>query len=117
MVRREDELINNANTDEHVAGFGLTRNPGVTLLWYTRTFDLIPDGLNKPESMDKLFMMGTPEKVEYYCKGRKATLQEIQESVDTGLPALKQLATDQGPEATSDLYKAIAKFQKYLPKE
>src|SRR5690242_9611301 len=36
MVRREDELLNNAKLVGNSAGIALTRNPGVAMLWYTR---------------------------------------------------------------------------------
>jgi len=109
MVRREDEVLDNANLQENSAGVALTRNPGVSLLWHTRTFDVIPDGRGKT-----LILMGDPEEIEFWCKGRLATRAEIDESIRTGLPALQAVAALEkgGLEA---LQEQKALFERYLP--
>jgi hypothetical protein len=60
----------------------IERNPGVTALWFARRFELveIPTGI--------LFHMGPPFHVEWYCRGRVATREEILHSINTGLPLL-----------------------------
>jgi hypothetical protein len=112
MVRREDEVSNNQKTREGSAGIAITRNPGVTMLWYTRSFEVFPDGLNK----GYLCHMGEPEKVEWYANGRTATRAEVQESIDTGLPILESLAKQQS-RGLDALKRYVDRFQKYLPKE
>lgn len=89
MVRREDEVIN----DELLlngAGIPLTRNPGVTLLWTTKTFGVFNDGKGKP-----LIHLGDPEALRWYAEGRSATRAEVIASVTSGLPALQSLAEAQ----------------------
>lgn len=109
MVRREDEVISNASMADRAAGKPITRNPGVAMLWVTRSFEVFNDGQGRP-----LISMGEPESVEWYAFGRKAKLAEVQESVDTGLPILEALArTQDGGLAALERY--VARFQRYLP--
>jgi hypothetical protein len=71
-------------------GFALQRNPGVTLLWTTKTYSVFDDGHGRP-----LITFGEPESVEWYAEGREATRQEILQSIETGMPALMALAMQQ----------------------
>ena len=109
QVRREDEVINNANLRENAPGCALTRNPGVAMLWITRQFEVFNDGKG-----GMLIQMGEPEGVEWYAYGRPATRQEVQASIDSGLPNLEAIArTQEG--AMEELRKYVARFQQYLP--
>lgn len=72
------------------AGFMLERNPGVTLLWTTKTYSVFDDVHGRP-----LITFGEPESVEWIAEGRKATRAEILHSIDTGMPALVALAQTQ----------------------
>ena len=110
MVRREDELVNNTLL-QSMPGIALSRNPGVAMLWMTRTYDIFPDGKGQ-----HLIQMGEPYTVEWYCEGRPATRQEVQNSIDSGLPALVTLARQEkgGLEA---LNRYVERFQKWLPKQ
>jgi hypothetical protein len=80
MTRRPIE------TDEqiHVAGIMIERNPGVTLLYYTKRYRILKvnDGV--------LFQLGRAFKVEWFREGREATRAEVMESMRTGLPALEK---------------------------
>lgn len=109
MVRREDEEINNAKLTENAAGFALSRNPGVAMLWKTRTYDIFDDGRG-----GKLIQMGEPESVEWFACGRPATREEVQRSIDSGLPNIEAIARQErgGLEA---LAKAVERFQKWIP--
>ena len=40
MVRREDEEINNQRLRDNAAGFAITRNPGVAMIWNTRQYEV-----------------------------------------------------------------------------
>ncbi len=106
MVRREGGIA--AEAWENVAGFGLKRNPGVTMLWHTRTYDVfkVDNGV--------LIQMGEPESVEWLACGRQATRAEVLESIESGLPALEAIAKQErgGLEA---LAKSQARFDKWLP--
>lgn len=113
MVRREDEQVNNAAMRESAPGFAIARNPGVAMLWITRQYEVYPDGLGKG---GKLILMGEPERVEWYAEGRAATREEVQASIDSGLPNLEALARQEkgGIEA---LREARARLDKWLPQE
>ena len=109
MVRREDEEINNALSREKAAGKMITRNPGVSMVWITREYEMFNDGNNKP-----LIQMGEPETVEWYANGRAATREEVQASIDSGLPLLESIArTQEG--AMAELRRYVERFEKWLP--
>jgi hypothetical protein len=84
MVRREDDRINVETCKAQVAGEMIARNPGVTLLWTTRRFQVYDDGRGKP-----LIEIGDPESVVWLRLGRPATRAEVVEAIDTGLPRLE----------------------------
>ncbi len=109
MVRREDDVINNQQIREQSAGFAITRNPGIAMLWITRDYEVFPD-----MNGGHLITMGEPERVEWYREGRSATRDEVMHSIETGLPNLEAMARLErgGLEA---LQQAVARFQKYLP--
>ena len=114
MVRRED-----AFTDAHlanVAGIGLRRNPGVALIWVTRTFSVFRDDKGWP-----LLRVGDPTAVEWWCEGRAATRAEVQASVASGLPSLLALAEDEdradGTHAVQALHAQVAAVEPWYPRE
>ena len=111
MVRREDDLIDNAKMRESAPGYAIARNPGVAMLWITRQYEVYPDRLGKGRY---LIQMGEPERVEWYAEGRLATREEVMASIDSGLPNLEALARQEkgGLEA---LEKATKRFDKWLP--
>jgi hypothetical protein len=109
MVRREDEKIDNMHLRENSAGIALTRNPGVTMLWITRVFEVFYDAAHKP-----LIQMGEPESVEWYARGRVATREEVMESIESGLPALEAIAQqEKGGLAVLQRWKT--RFEKWVP--
>jgi hypothetical protein len=106
-LRREDQL--SSGNLCNVAGMPITRNPGVTLLWVTKHFDVFNDGQGKP-----LLFMGEPTRCEWYREGRAATRAEVQESIRTGLPALEAVARTE-PGAMEALARARSEFERHLP--
>ncbi|HEY1492769.1 MAG TPA: hypothetical protein VGF35_09090 [Steroidobacteraceae bacterium] len=90
MVRREDEATEQANAENHGAGIGLPRNPGVTLLWTTRDYRLFNDGRGKP-----LIRLGDARELEWFAEGRAATRAEVAASVAGGVPSLMAMAEAQ----------------------
>lgn len=109
QVRRQDDLVNNAKLVEEAAGHALSRNPGVTMLWVTREFEVFDDGKGRP-----LITMGEPERVEWVAHGRAATRAEVEESIETGLPALRAAArTEAG--WLEELERYTKRFEKWLP--
>jgi hypothetical protein len=109
MVRREDEKFGVVDLRETAPGVAITRNPGVTMLWTTRQYEVFPDGMGKV-----LIQMGEPESIEWYREGRRATTDEIRKSIDTGLPNLEAMArTEKG--GLEALSRAVKRFEKYFP--
>jgi hypothetical protein len=108
MVRREDDL--SAEIRENMAGFGIKRNPGVTMLWHTRGYEIF----RVETGNGVLITMGEPESVAWYCEGRPATRAEVLESVESGLPNLLEIARlEKG--GIEHLDRARARFEKWLP--
>jgi hypothetical protein len=100
MVRREDAFTE-ANF-RSPAGVMIERNPGVTLLWTTKSYRLSvrEDGV--------LFFVGDPESLEFYAEGRDATRAEVNASIVAGLPALVALCK------TSDDYAELVRLRRRL---
>jgi hypothetical protein len=110
MVRREDDVVNNAAFREQAAGIPIARNPGVMLLWFTREYEVFNDGKGRP-----LIMMGRPSGVEFYTRGRVATREEVDESILNGIGALETLArAEEG--GMEHLRQKQRAFEKWLPK-
>ena len=98
MIRREGGLPEKA---QNPGGIMLTRNPGVTLLWHTRSYSIV----EAPPSY--LFRIGEAFEVDWYAEGRPATRAEVEESIRTGLPSL-QACVDQEPiERREDAQRAL----------
>jgi len=111
MVRREDGAINATTMRENTAGIAIRRNPGVTMLWITREFEVILDGDRKP-----LLVMGEPHSVEWWYRKRLATREEVLRSIETGLPALEAVAA-QEPGGLVALQRCQKRIEKFLPQE
>ena len=105
MRRNEKDL-----PEGHVAGIGIRRNPGVTALWTTLSYKVW-----RAPNLGALFAIGDPEHVEYYAEGRRATREEILESMQSGLPGLMEPAVTEGPEAVAELERQCAKALELLP--
>jgi hypothetical protein len=105
-VRREANL---PEISVDAAGIAIPRNPGVTLLWYCKDYQVIrvDNGL--------LFKIPGPSQVRWFREGRKATRDEIMESINTGVPILKGMAEEEGPEALQELHRMTAAALKFVP--
>lgn len=106
MVRREDELTE-ANK-ENVAGEMITRNPGVILIWVTRSYRILKDPSGKP-----LFEIGEPEETSWWRLGRTATRSEVLESIESGILLLE--AKCDGDDDLAALNMARTKAEQLLP--
>jgi hypothetical protein len=107
-VRNERDIPEEAD----VAGIMIKRNPGVSLLWTTKSY--------KPFRADggsgALFQLGEPTDLKFYAKGRAATLAEIWESVDSGYPVLQKMAQEDGPDAMKILNQQRRLFESLVAK-
>lgn len=107
MRRRENDMPDGA---EDSAGIGIKRNPGVSLLWIAKDYQVVDDGLGKP-----LIRVGDPLEFEWWCEGRPATREEVEASVDSGLPILEAVAREQGPEALAELARRKQEAERFYP--
>lgn len=97
---------------QEAAGFGLKRNPGAVGVWITTEFRPF-----RPHAGNSgvLFRLGDPHELLWFANGREATRAEVQHSVDTGLPSLRELAVLDGPAGVAELERCIAAFWSLLP--
>jgi hypothetical protein len=94
------------------AGLMIERNPGVSLLWVTRSFRT-----TREPGGGYLFRIGSPVQLEWYAEGRTATRDEIMASIESGLPILQEQAELDGPEAVQLLAKMTERGLKLVPAE
>lgn len=107
MVRRDGDLPADAQAP---GGHAILRNPGVTCLWITRSFEVFDAGRGKP-----LITLGEPERVTWWREGRVATRGEVDASIASGLPTLLAAAKTDGPFAVEALGKQCARAERWLP--
>lgn len=96
LAKRNDRNLPNGKT---VAGIMIERNPGVTLLWVTKSYHV----MNEPDGV--LFRIGEPERVQFFREGRLATRAEVDHSIATGIDNLDRLAQREGAKAVNELEK------------
>lgn len=85
--RREDDVVN-ASCAANAPGFAITRNPGVTLIWTCRRYRVFKSPAGGSANGGRLIELSDPEHVRWYACGRPATREEVEASVESGLPAL-----------------------------
>ncbi|MBC6444599.1 MAG: hypothetical protein GDA50_04095 [Alphaproteobacteria bacterium GM202ARS2] len=85
-------------------GHPIKRNPGVTLLWTTKSYQV--------QKVDNgyIIRMGRPTNIEFWAKGTPAKLAQVEDSVRTGLPVLHDAARVEGREALQLLQRMAATF-------
>jgi hypothetical protein len=69
---------------------GLTRNPGVAMVWTTKRYEM-----NVQEG-SAYFVFGAPEHVEFWAEGERASREQVEASIDSGLPMLIPMLEDTG---------------------
>lgn len=108
----------NRKRDEHTplpaeakepGGIMLRRNPGAIAIYVCETY--------KPfrAAGGTLFRIGEPSIVHWRAHGREATRAEVDASIKGGMPALRQLAEQQGPAAVRELIEQILEAEELLP--
>lgn len=94
-MRRRDSGMPDGLVDP--AGVMIARNPGVSLVWSSRTWQAIPtDG-------GLLFGVGDPTAVRWFAQGRDATRVEVLDAIGSGLPLLRDMAAAEGEGALAAL--------------
>ncbi|MDX0857902.1 hypothetical protein GOL78_25525 [Sinorhizobium medicae] len=91
-----------------MAGIGIERNPGVTLLWVRKGYRV----MNEPDGV--LFRIGEPERVQFFREGRLATRAEVDHSIATGIDNLDHMAKREGAKAINELEKCKQQFTALL---
>lgn len=94
-------------------GEGSKRNPGVTLLWVTRSYKPF-SALNERGEDGVLFQFGSPETLYFFRESRKATRLEIDESIISGMPLLLKQADKDGKYGHRALQRAVWTFIQLL---
>jgi hypothetical protein len=88
---------------------GLQRNPGVALVWIIKRYG------TKPTREGLLFDVGEPIETRWYAEGRAATRDEVMASIDSGMPLLRDMATQDGPAALVELARLHDAALAFLP--
>jgi hypothetical protein len=108
MVRNESNRPENIR----VVGEMVERNPGVTMLWYARRYEVfkVDGGI--------LFRIGSPFRWEWYARGREATRAEVLESLNSGAALLREHADEEGEGegALEVLEENYANALRYVPR-
>jgi hypothetical protein len=97
---------------DQAPGIMITRNPGCMLLWITASYRLVRD-----QHDDFLFGVGPPISLCWVSEGRNATRAEVLDSIQTGLPILREMAAKDGPMAVGALEQSLANAVKLIPAE
>jgi hypothetical protein len=99
-------------------GLGIAHNPGVALLWITKSYRLwrVPDDAVREAGATPgvLFVLGEPLVIEGYRDGRDATREDISAALERGLPSLRETARSQGPRAVAALVEQLQAFERLL---
>lgn len=114
--RRSDEQFNSAI--KVAAGMMVERNPGVTLLWYCKRYEVMTSPARPGiANAGLLFQLGRAFKTEWYREGRPATRAEVIEALESGLPKLRQVARDyDGPEGVLLIENQITNAMRLVPR-
>lgn len=108
--RREGGLPEERTTP---AGVAIMRNPKASMVWIVEG----PLRLKGDGKGGQLFDLGEPVEngVHWFSRGRVATREEVQESIDTGLPLLMEYAERDGPDAVAALNRMVDAIFPFLP--
>jgi hypothetical protein len=107
MHRRDRDLPEEA---QRADGIMLDRNPGVTLLWVTRSYWSLSDQMG-----GFVFQLGPPEQTLWFREGRPAARGEILESIEGGLVEVRKIALAEGILAVRALEKSYQAALDLLP--
>ena len=103
--RRE---ANMTRQKKEAPGNMLLHNPGVAAVWISDRWKpfRVEDGI--------LFDVGQPTEIHWYREGRAATTREILAGIDSGLPALMELAEKEGKRSVQQTNRRVAELKQIL---
>ncbi len=105
MIRRERRLPPGV---AEPPGIMIRRNPGVALLWVSKYNNY---GIQREPRGGLLFRLGDPIDTEWFAQGREATRAEVMESIDTGIPLLREQCASAGEaDALDKAYRAALRY-------
>lgn len=109
MKRNEADLTASQKGQmiEDAPGIAIAHNPGVTLIWTTKKYQIERDGGGF------LFFIGEPLDLRWFKEGRTATRAEIDAAIEKGLPYL--IAAASAENALPELDEQIARAKTLLP--
>jgi hypothetical protein len=110
MVRRDRHVPVGA---ENPAGIMIRRNPGASVVWVTgyRAWKA------EREGRGYLFRLGPAKRALWFAEGREATRAEVLASIDSGLPLLREMAEEDGPDAVAELERMHRAALAHIPQE
>jgi hypothetical protein len=110
MRRNEKDL---PEQRREAPGIHLDRNPGVMALWAS----LRPSKPFRAEigMAGVLFQLGPLHGIEWWARGRQASRAEVMESIESGLPSLREVAELEGNGAVEALASATVNAMRLLP--
>jgi hypothetical protein len=85
------------------AGVALKRNPGVGLVWSSKTWTAVMVPPMPQAVAGVLWDVGDPTAVRWYAQGRAATRAEVLDAIESGLPQLREMAELDGPRGVAML--------------
>jgi hypothetical protein len=115
--RKRDTYTPYPEGGEPAAGIPLDRNPGVMLIWITKSYRPFRPSVGYKVSQvgNVLFALGDPTALEWWHRGRQATREEIMASINSGLPLLRKLAEEDGPAAIEEFNRQHARALELVP--
>jgi hypothetical protein len=110
MTRRPRGL---PDLNDATPGVAIDRNPGVALIWSSRTWR----PFQAWDGSGTLFDLGDPSTVRWFAHGREATRTEVLTSVNSGMQILEESCPlDDNPVASlADLHRQRARLEPLLP--
>lgn len=109
-MRRNDKDIPDAV--HNPAGVAIMRNPGVACVWITKSFSVFKA---QGGGSGYLLSVGDPTTVLWFAEGKAATREQVMASIDTGYPALLDMAKPEGDKAIAALAKQRERAMVYVP--
>lgn len=111
-MRRRDRGLPEDRLDP--AGVAIMRNPGVAVVWSSRTW--YPFRAPTPSGgTGTLFDMGEATAVSWWAQGRPATREEAEAAIASGLPILEDVAAADGDTGRATLAGMAAAARALLP--
>lgn len=109
QVKRRETDMPEGTTD--APGISISRQPGAVLVWITESYRpfKVPDGF--------LIKLGAPIDTLWFREGRAASRAEIMDSIESGLPILRDMAKLDGVVAMKDLEAQIVRGLQLVPTE